>query len=112
MLRTARLTVAELKQRLEAHPDPDAQVIIITRRGEDHARCNVVEVWGGESFFDVRENDVFTLEVDLDVGDGNGEPPLECPDCGRPTVYDDATETYRHIDEPERGCFLIAPESA
>jgi hypothetical protein len=34
----------------------------------------------------------------------------ECNDCGRPAFYDYEVEAYRHVEEPERGCFLIAAE--
>lgn len=35
---------------------------------------------------------------------------MRCNDCGRPIFYDYADEDYHHVDEPERGCFLIGPE--
>lgn len=41
----------------------------------------------------------------------NDDPEIEpCNDCGRPTKYDYELERYRHLEEPERGCFLIRPE--
>lgn len=38
------------------------------------------------------------------------EGRMACNDCGRPIRYDGKAEVYRHLVEPERGCFLIAPE--
>jgi hypothetical protein len=33
-----------------------------------------------------------------------------CSDCDRPIYDDDGTGQYRHLIEPERGCFLIRAE--
>jgi hypothetical protein len=32
-----------------------------------------------------------------------------CSDCDRPIIYGD-DDQYHHLEEPERGCFLIRPE--
>lgn len=34
-----------------------------------------------------------------------------CPDCGRFTFYDESESRYRHVTEPDRGCFLISAEA-
>lgn len=33
-----------------------------------------------------------------------------CNDCGRRVVWDEERMDYRHTEQPERGCFLIAAE--
>jgi hypothetical protein len=35
-----------------------------------------------------------------------------CEDCGRSIRYDNAREAWRHVAEPERGCFMIEAEPA
>jgi hypothetical protein len=39
-----------------------------------------------------------------------GSDEDHCNDCGRPIVWDEGRQDYRHAEEPERGCFLIAAE--
>lgn len=36
---------------------------------------------------------------------------LACFECGRKIFWDEADQHYHHLTEPERGCFLIPPES-
>jgi len=33
-----------------------------------------------------------------------------CKDCGRPVEYREEDGCYHHLKDPQRGCFLIAPE--
>lgn len=50
----------------------------------------------------VQANDLvsWVVEVDAEL----------CNDCRRPITYDYSTESYRHLENPERGCFLIRAE--
>jgi hypothetical protein len=33
-----------------------------------------------------------------------------CEDCGRPIYWDEKAGDFRHVTEPERGCFLISAQ--
>lgn len=66
--------------------------------------------WDTPSEFDPneaqdREDD---RDDDREHFDDDGE---FCGDCSRATVWDEKMMQYRHLDEPERGCFLIRPET-
>lgn len=53
----------------------------------------------------------YTTTVDRD-GNTLAEPvPMTCDDCGRPSYYDTADESYHHATDPGRGCFLIPAET-
>jgi hypothetical protein len=50
------------------------------------------------------------LAPEVDTHDEDGGP-LACADCGRRMAYDYRRESYRHLIEPRRGCFLIPAEA-
>lgn len=61
-----------------------------------------------------RITDLITLfladEIEWREGTDDATPtlaPMVCADCGRPTVYDDRVESYRHLLDPGTGCFLV-----
>jgi hypothetical protein len=66
------------------------------------------EGWKRKVFANQSDLEWFVEALDPDVEVRLG--PAPCNDCGRPVVWDEERNDYRHTVEPERGCFLIAPE--
>lgn len=51
------------------------------------------------------------IEVAANSGlDAPMSDELVCDDCRRKMFWDEADQSYHHLTEPERGCFLIPPE--
>lgn len=98
----------------EFYGDRNAEVWIVTEIRKTRAgylRLTGRNVITGEERKDSTKPDWYVPVLPRDYCDEDGSQ-MKCSDCGRPTFYDYVTEDYRHVSEPERGCFLIPAEVA